>query len=986
MARARTLYVAMLLAALTIVRPIVATADEQLPRVAVLTMTTSDTLPHLEPVAIAVRQTLVLTLRLLGHYEVIDEDSGHMADPGTTADRLRADTLVWGRIDQDDTGAVEASLTVFDRLEGRAVQSDSERSRTMLGVFDAVDALLGRVVEAFSGVRVGFASLQFRPVGLGTYRVRLGDTIVGSDITTLERVLAGDHELTIEQEWVDGYRPLLQTSLSLREGIPVTIDFELLDVEELVRADVERLLGELDVALSYPGGAGSLPELIGHVDQLSAYGVDPRLVSWQRRRVDLEREYHRVIDSSAELVEGRVISSMTLESLTEVARRTLADTEALLIGTGDDLHEPLGDLSERAYQTIESVAAMVLLSSDYQLVKGAYDEHNRLLQVLQRFLDEQSLNLSVLSRGVAQRARQAQGFVDAYNRARDRAERIEARGSLGTYITMATGSLVAAGATAYLATRRAQNALDWKEPATIGVAVGGGAGLTALAVAGIRQLLARDTREQEVQQYLATIEDARLTAAEMVAHRVEHPLLVAVDPAGMRAGSSHSVRVDGGVRRVLTGGTVIDGVQRGTRVEVVGGWPSQLPDNRLRVVHRGVNAVLLGRDPAGSGSLAIQRPGDHIRVGHAGAFDVIENTVTMQAWVNLDRDEHALDSRTPYTNSWVLSKQNIDSVNGSHRSWGFFVENRTRQVMPSIATATGHFESPVGPPVPVGRWVNLAVVYDGAQILVYHDGELRGSVPKTGRLVLNRNPLTIGGTEWTGSDRFAGSLSSVRVWNAALTSREVAASMRGSTPQPDRLVADYPLNHTSIHSGRANDVGPNKLHGVLSGTAAFSPSLSPPVGVVQPTDLTHMTGRVELTLAGTIGGSAFRIDSLSAAVHFHRPDEQWPDGLLRVTSDDVGVEFRNLLALDGSVGYSLLHDDIEMGIWCPPVIEPILGFNNLPVESGSVVIEWFDRNHLIGHYRLRGSDGPDYPNFDVSGTFWIEFDPSTKRALGARDR
>jgi hypothetical protein len=90
--------------------------------------------------------------------------------------------------------------------------------------------------------------------------------------------------------------------------------------------------------------------------------------------------------------------------------------------------------------------------------------------------------------------------------------------------------------------------------------------------------------------------------------------------------------------------------------------------------------------------------------------------------------------------------------------------------------ATGSERSARGAAAPLKRWTHVALTYDGATIRRYVNGVLAGSRPQTGRLPASSRPLRFGGNavwpEW-----FRGRLDEIRVYERALTARQLQADM-----------------------------------------------------------------------------------------------------------------------------------------------------------------------------------------------------------------
>ena len=86
------------------------------------------------------------------------------------------------------------------------VVSEKEYSDGYLGAFLAVDTVLDRAMESFSGRRMDFGRIGLDLRGEGEFRVYLLGLPAGEDLGLLEQVLVGEYELRGEQLLPDGYQ------------------------------------------------------------------------------------------------------------------------------------------------------------------------------------------------------------------------------------------------------------------------------------------------------------------------------------------------------------------------------------------------------------------------------------------------------------------------------------------------------------------------------------------------------------------------------------------------------------------------------------------------------------------------------------------------------------------------------------------------------------------------------------------------------------
>ena len=77
--------------------------------------------------------------------------------------------------------------------------------------------------------------------------------------------------------------------------------------------------------------------------------------------------------------------------------------------------------------------------------------------------------------------------------------------------------------------------------------------------------------------------------------------------------------------------------------------------------------------------------------------------------------------------------------------------------------------------LPLNEWTHVAMVYDGAEVRVYVDGELDGSKPQAGEVRQSDNELRIGRGEPAGY--FLGSIDEVAIFGSALTEEDIREIM-----------------------------------------------------------------------------------------------------------------------------------------------------------------------------------------------------------------
>lgn len=118
--------------------------------------------------------------------------------------------------------------------------------------------------------------------------------------------------------------------------------------------------------------------------------------------------------------------------------------------------------------------------------------------------------------------------------------------------------------------------------------------------------------------------------------------------------------------------------------------------------------------------------------------------------------------------------------------------------------------------VPVGRWSDVAVTYDGSVERLYVNGRQVSSHGVTGAIQVTDNPLWIGGNLPYG-EHFHGLIDEIRVYSRALSAEEIVADMAKPVGPARGLVAAYPFDAGS--GAAAADVSGEGNAGAIDGAA-----------------------------------------------------------------------------------------------------------------------------------------------------------------------
>jgi hypothetical protein len=99
-------------------------------------------------------------------------------------------------------------------------------------------------------------------------------------------------------------------------------------------------------------------------------------------------------------------------------------------------------------------------------------------------------------------------------------------------------------------------------------------------------------------------------------------------------------------------------------------------------------------------------------------------------------------------------------------------------------------------PLPVDRWSDVAVTYDGATLRLYVNGRQVSSGATTGTIQAPSNPLWIGGNRPYG-EHFHGLIDEIRIYDHALSENEIRRDMEMPVAPAAGLVAAYAFDAAS---------------------------------------------------------------------------------------------------------------------------------------------------------------------------------------------
>ena len=160
-------------------------------------------------------------------------------------------------------------------------------------------------------------------------------------------------------------------------------------------------------------------------------------------------------------------------------------------------------------------------------------------------------------------------------------------------------------------------------------------------------------------------------------------------------------------------------------------------------------------------ALAFDGTNDAVAIGDDNSLH-ISTTITLEAWVYATKNSGVQN---------VISKSSNAVNNG-------YIFPRTDDGWANVVAylhIAGGWRTLSAAYPSLNAWHHLAVTYDGATVKLYIDGALSNSLPITGAITTNTNPLALGNQ--TGyAEYFGGYADELRVWNVARTQAQIQAS------------------------------------------------------------------------------------------------------------------------------------------------------------------------------------------------------------------
>ena len=202
-------------------------------------------------------------------------------------------------------------------------------------------------------------------------------------------------------------------------------------------------------------------------------------------------------------------------------------------------------------------------------------------------------------------------------------------------------------------------------------------------------------------------------------------------------------------------------------------------------------------------SLDFDGSNDYVTLPTTLASNFSGGEISFSAWIYVDAN----------TNWGTIIKNWGNSINGAFH---FGLHNNTQQLSIFISQSNGAAVSVVSPnTITLGKWIHVAFVADGSNLILYENGIAVGSSAYNGTLKTSFTPTFLGakpndtGSSVAGSNTgyFNGQIEEVRLWNDARTPTEIRQNKYNKLIGNEaNLVAYYPFDNMTTANSTSGEV------------------------------------------------------------------------------------------------------------------------------------------------------------------------------------
>ena len=237
---------------------------------------------------------------------------------------------------------------------------------------------------------------------------------------------------------------------------------------------------------------------------------------------------------------------------------------------------------------------------------------------------------------------------------------------------------------------------------------------------------------------------------------------------------------------------------------------------------------------------------DYLAAPDSESLDINGDQLSIAAWINGE--------------DWSAANHILRKVADTGTGSIYMIRVQPDSVRVYLNTSAGETIVQGTTVLPTNEWNHTALTYDGAQALIYVNGQVDIAMDVSGEVTQSDNELRIGRGEPAGY--FMGMIDDVRLYNHALTESELLSAMEG-------IGADYPLAR-----------GPNPKDGTLHTDTWVNLSWSP--GDFAVSHDVYLGDNFDDVDNGT--GDTFRGNQTSTMFIVGFPGFAYPEGLVPGTT------------------------------------------------------------------------------------------------------
>ena len=190
--------------------------------------------------------------------------------------------------------------------------------------------------------------------------------------------------------------------------------------------------------------------------------------------------------------------------------------------------------------------------------------------------------------------------------------------------------------------------------------------------------------------------------------------------------------------------------------------------------HKNDGTIHKGKRVKGKIGQAIEltgEPGGWVEVPDSKSLDITDE-ITLMCWVY----------PTQFTAEWF--RIIVKTWAGDTAPWmvyGFYEQGGSNGKTGFIISVDKGTEKRCGngpsPQLPSKEWTHLAATYDGSQMKLYYDGEMKVEQDAKGKIDTNDVPVSVGRNSEGNREHYIGRIDEVAIWSVALDENEIQEAM-----------------------------------------------------------------------------------------------------------------------------------------------------------------------------------------------------------------